>query len=121
MKKILLVCGSGIYTSRALSQRVKKALDDRGLEGTYEITLGKASDAAEESQDFDLCITTTTLDGECACPVVIGASFLLGRDVWQTVDQIVEILNGEDGSEDTEEPEGTDGPEDADGAEEPHE
>ncbi len=104
MKKILLVCGSGLYTSRALSQRVSKALDDRGLRGTYEITLGKAADAGEESGDFDLCITTTTLDGECACPVVNGASFLLGRDIRQTMDRIVEILMGDgENLQDTEE------------------
>ena len=81
MKRILLVCGSGLYTSRALGQRVSKALDESGLRGSYEIALGKASDAAEEAVNFDLCITTTTLDGDCACPVVNGTCFLLGRDV----------------------------------------
>ena len=105
MKRILLVCGSGLYTSRALGQRVSKALDESGLRGSYEIALGKASDAAEESVNFDLCITTTTLDGDCACPVVNGTCFLLGRDVWQTGEQIVEILSqeGKENGEKTEE------------------
>jgi len=43
MKRILLVCGSGICTSTAVNQKVSKALDERGLKGQYKITQGKAS------------------------------------------------------------------------------
>ena len=92
MKRILLVCGSGICTSTAVNQKVTTALEDRGLKGQFKITQGKASEVAEKSKQFDMVISTTVLGGECHCPLVIGTAFLLGRGTEPIVDQIVEIL-----------------------------
>ena len=75
MKRILLVCGSGICTSTAVNQKVTKA-----------------SEVAEKSKQYDMVISTTVLGGECHCPLVIGTAFLLGRGTEPIVDQIVEIL-----------------------------
>ncbi|MCB7064188.1 PTS sugar transporter subunit IIB [Enterocloster citroniae] len=93
MKRILLVCGSGICTSTAVNQKVSKALDERGLKGQYKITQGKASEVAGQSSNYDLCISTTVLGGECYCPLIIGTQFLLGRNTEKLVDEIVEILS----------------------------
>lgn len=93
MKRILLVCGSGICTSTAVNQKVSKALDERGFRGTYKITQGKASEVAGQSANYDLCISTTILGGECHCPLVIGTQFLLGRNTEKLVDEIAEILS----------------------------
>ena len=59
MKRILLVCGSGICTSTAVNQKVTKALEERGLKGQFQITQGKASEVAEKSKQYDLVISTT--------------------------------------------------------------
>lgn len=96
MKRILLVCGSGICTSTAVNAKVTKALDERGLKGQYKITQGKASEVAAQSINYDLVISTTVLGGECHCPLVVGTQFLLGRGTEKIVDQIVEILTKED-------------------------
>ena len=93
MKQILLVCGSGICTSTAVNARLTKELDERGLKGKYSVTQGKASDVAEQSHNYDLIISTTTLREECKCPLIIGTQFLLGRGVEAVVDEIVEVLN----------------------------
>lgn len=92
MKRILLVCGSGICTSTVVNQKVTKALDERGLKGKYQITQGKASEVAGQSGNYDLCISTTILGGECHCPLVIGTQFLLGRGTEKIVDEIVSVL-----------------------------
>lgn len=92
MKRILLVCGSGICTSTAVNQKVTKALEERGLKGQFQITQGKASEVAEKSKQYDLMISTTVLGGECHCPLIIGTPFLLGRGTEPIVDQIVEVL-----------------------------
>jgi len=92
MKKILLVCGSGICTSTAVKAKVTKALDERGLKGKYEITQGRATEVAAKSADFDMVISTTVLGVECHCPLVMGTQFLLGRGTEPVVDKIVEIL-----------------------------
>ena len=39
MKRILLVCGSGICTSTAVNQKVTKALEERGLKGQFQTKL----------------------------------------------------------------------------------
>lgn len=92
MKRILLVCGSGICTSTAVNQKVTKALEDRGLKGKFEITQGKAAEVAEKSKLYDLVISTTVLGGECHCPLIVGTQFLLGRGTEPIVDQIVKII-----------------------------
>ncbi|MCI8294033.1 MAG: PTS galactitol transporter subunit IIB [Hespellia sp.] len=96
MKRILLVCGSGICTSTVVNGKVTKALDERGLKGQYSITQGKASEVAAQSVNYDLVISTTVLGGECHCPLIIGTQFLLGRDTEPIVDQIVGILTKEE-------------------------
>lgn len=96
MKRILLVCGSGICTSTAVNAKVTKALDEKGLKGKYTITQGKASEVAAQSVNYDLVISTTVLGGDCHCPLVIGTQFLLGRGTEPIVNQIVEILTKED-------------------------
>ena len=92
MKKILLVCGSGICTSTPVNARLTKELDDRGWKGQYCVTQGKASDVAAQSENYDLVISTTLLKEECKCPLIIGTQFLLGRGVEAVVDEIVEVL-----------------------------
>ena len=58
MKRILLVCGSGICTSTAVNQKVTKALEERGLKGQFQITQGKASEVAEKSKQYDFYNST---------------------------------------------------------------
>ena len=58
MKRILLVCGSGICTSTAVNQKVTKALEERGLKGQFQITQGKASEVAEKSKQDDFYNST---------------------------------------------------------------
>lgn len=93
MKRILLCCGSGICTSTAVAKKVSDYLDDRGFKGKYKITQCKASEVAAQSVNYDLCISTTVLGGECHCPLVIGTKFLIGRGVEPIVDEICEILS----------------------------
>lgn len=93
MKRILLVCGSGICTSTAVNQKVSKELDARGFKGKYKITQGKASEVAGQSANYDLCISTTVLGGECHCPLVIGTQFLLGRNTEKLMEEIIEVLS----------------------------
>ena len=92
MKRILLVCGSGICTSTAVNQKVTKALEEKGFKGQFQITQGTASEVAEKSKLFDLVISTTVLGGECHCPLVIGTPFLVGRGTEPVLNQIIEVL-----------------------------
>jgi len=93
MKKILLVCGSGICTSTVVRSKVEAELDKRGLKGTYAITQGKASEVLNLSKNYDLVISTTMLSEKtCACPLIIGTQFLMGFGTDPIVDKIVAVL-----------------------------
>lgn len=94
MKRILLCCGSGIATSTAVNNKVTEALEARGHKGEFMINQAKISEVAAQSSDYDLCITTALYKGECACPLIVGTCFLMGRGVEPVVDQICEILFG---------------------------
>jgi len=92
MKRILLVCGSGICTSTAVNVKVTKALEDRGHKGKFKITQGKTAEVAAQSPNYDLCISTSILGGSCGCPLVIGTKFLVGVGTEPIVDKICQIL-----------------------------
>jgi PTS system galactitol-specific IIB component len=94
MKKILLVCGSGIVTSTIVHKRVEEALDKRGYKGKYTITQAKAAEVQAQSHAYDLCISTTVLDPKvCSCPLIIGTNYLMGRNTDVITDKICEELD----------------------------
>ncbi len=92
MKKILLVCGTGVVTCTLLRKMLGEQLNARGLEGTYEMDQIDAWEVAEKSPQYDLCITTTVLGETCHCPVVMAADFIMGRNRDETVDEICRVL-----------------------------
>ncbi len=94
MKKILLVCGSGIVTSTIVYRRVEDALEKRGYSGKYTITQAKVSEVKEISADYDLCVSTVVIHSKvCACPLIIGTNYLMGRNTDIVTDRICEELD----------------------------
>ncbi len=93
MKKIMLVCGSGIVTSTVVKKRIEEALNEKGYEGKYEITQTKASEVAETSKDYDLCISTTIIGGKCDCPLILASAFIMGRDTEEITEKICAELD----------------------------
>lgn len=91
MKKILLVCGAGVVTCTVVRKKLEQLLNDRGLEGTYEIIQANADRVGEASQGCAVCVTTTVLGAACQCPVVLANGLLLGSDD-ATVDEICHWL-----------------------------
>ena len=94
MKRILLVCGSGIVTSTIVHKRVEEALNARGYEGKYTINQAKAAEVQAQSKNYDLCISTTILDpAVCSCPLIIGTNYLMGRNTDEITDKICAELD----------------------------
>ncbi len=92
MKNIILACGTGIVTSTAVSQRLQKALNEKGWEGKYKITQCKIAEVPAKSVDADLCVATTTVSGDIKCPVIMGVAFLTGRGTEPILEQIIKHL-----------------------------
>lgn len=91
MKKILVACGTGICTSTAVMNKLKKILDDKGFKGSYELSQCKVAEVPSKSVNFDLCIATTTVS-EVKCPFIMGIPFLTGRGLDDVVKKIIEEL-----------------------------
>lgn len=93
MKRILLVCGTGVATSTVVRKRVDDVLEKNGYKGQYLITQGKVAEVSGQSGNYDLCISTVMFDKTlCKCPLVIGTQFLMGFNTEPLVEQIITVL-----------------------------
>lgn len=91
MKRILLVCGTGVATSTVVKKRVEEILDARGFKGQYSITQGKVAEVSGQSGNYDFCISTVMFDKkQCKCPLIIGTQLLIGMNTEPVVAQILE-------------------------------
>ena len=96
MKRILLVCGTGVATSTVVRKRVSDILDARGHKKDYSITQGKVAEVPGQSENYDLCISTVNIDKKnCKCPLIIGTQFLMGINTEPLIAQILQILYNE--------------------------
>lgn len=92
MKKIIVACAGGVATSTVVKSKLKKALDERGFAGKYELEQCKVADAPSKSNGADLLIETTQIVGTFGCPAYSGVAFLTGRGVNELMDKIVADL-----------------------------
>ncbi|SEJ94493.1 PTS system, galactitol-specific IIB component [Propionispira arboris] len=92
MKKILLACGTGICTSTAVSAKLQRILDEKGLKGQYQIAQCKIAEVPMKSADFDLCIATTQVSGDVKCPFIMGVAFLTGMGLNPIIEKILTIF-----------------------------
>jgi PTS system galactitol-specific IIB component len=95
MKKILLVCASGIATSTAVNHKLSSILDERGYKGKYQVTQSRVEDAYPISGEYDFCVSTTNMDQKIKCPVALGVAFLTGRGQDAVVEQILGYMDQE--------------------------
>jgi len=94
MTRIYLCCGSGICTSTAVRKKVEAEMDKRGYKGKYSVTQGTASDAAAQSVNFDVVVSTTMLKTKCACPIIVATGLLMNRGTDAIYSQIEEVIKG---------------------------
>ncbi len=93
MKKILLVCGTGVATSTVARKRVEDILDDNGYKGNYRLTQGKVAEVGGLSPNFDFIVTTVKFDEKTsACPVILATQLLMGFNTESVVEQILEEM-----------------------------
>lgn len=92
MKKILVACAGGVATSTVVKSKLKKALDQRGFAGAYQLEQCKVADAPSKSAGADLLIETTQVVGKFECPAYSGVAFLTGRGVEELMDKIAADL-----------------------------
>ncbi|SEC40975.1 PTS system IIB component, Gat family [Nocardioides exalbidus] len=87
MKKILVICGTGVATSTMVATSIKDHLAGQGIEA--QVTQGKVMDLLSGTPDVDLIVATTTVPDTVTVPVVAGLPFLTGIGQDATLAEIV--------------------------------
>ena len=90
MKKVLVICGTGVATSTVVAVKIKDHLDAEGIPAT--ITQGKVMDIVRGIEGYDLIVATTPIPDSVKIPVIQGVSFLTGIGTEKTLSEIAEAL-----------------------------
>ena len=90
MKKILVVCGSGIATSTAAVMELQSQLEDRGLD--VDVVQCDVFTVEQNLRGVDLIASTCALSGTYSVPVVSVVPLLTGIGDDEVIDTIVDLL-----------------------------
>lgn len=81
MKKLLIMCGSGIATSTVVVTKVKDWLSQNGYEDDVKIYQSKVAEEVNRIDDYDVVISTTVVPDDIKDKVIMGLPLLTGMGV----------------------------------------
>ncbi len=93
MKKILVMCGSGIATSTVVMGKVKTWLDENGYQDKVKLYQSKVAEEINHIDDYDIVISTTVVPDKVKDKVIMGLPLLTGMGVdelWEEVRKEIE-------------------------------
>jgi PTS system galactitol-specific IIB component len=90
MKKVLVICGTGVATSTVVALKLKDYLAAERMQ--VAITQGKVMDLVQGIEGYDLIVSTTPIPDSVKIPVIQGLSFLTGIGIEKTLGEIAEAL-----------------------------
>lgn len=93
MKKVLIVCGTGVATSTVVATKVREHLAEAGIEAS--VDQGKVMDLLSGA-NADLIVATTDVPSSVAIPVVRALPLLIGMGEESVFDEIDAVLKGGD-------------------------
>lgn len=82
MKKLLIMCGTGIATSTVVTGKVKEWLAANGLESKVRLYQSKISEELGRIDEYDIVVSTTLVPDNIKSKVIDGVPLLtgIGRD-----------------------------------------
>ena len=92
MKKLLIMCGSGIATSTVATGKVKQWLKENNLEDEVKIYQSKIAEEVNHIDDYDAVITTTTVPDSIKDKVIFGLPLPTNMGVDQMWEQLKKEL-----------------------------
>lgn len=81
MKKLLIMCGTGVATSTVVTNKVRDWLDTQGLASEVRLYQGKIADEMGRIDEYDIVISTTIVPPEIKEKVIMGLPLLTGVGV----------------------------------------
>lgn len=93
MKKLLVMCGSGIATSTVVMGKVKTWLEENGYDKNIKLYQSKIAEEVNHIDDYDIVISTTVVPESVQDKVIMGLPLLtgIGADaLWEEVKKEIE-------------------------------
>lgn len=90
MKKLLIMCGTGVATSTIVTNKVKSWLNEKGLEGEVQLYQSKIADEMNKIDDYDIIVSTTVVPDNIKSKVIMGIPLLTGigtEDMFSEIEQ----------------------------------
>lgn len=93
MKKMLIMCGTGIATSTVVKGKVDEWLEEKGLKDQVKIYQSKVADEVSHLDDYDIVISTTVVSDELKDKVISGLPLLTGLGQDEMFEEIEKEIN----------------------------
>ena len=90
MKKVLVICGTGVATSTMVASSIREHCRARGID--VEVAQGKVMDLLSGTPDVDVIVATTQVPAGVGVPVVAGLPFLTGIGQEEALAEVVAHL-----------------------------
>ncbi|WP_282155172.1 PTS sugar transporter subunit IIB [Cytobacillus gottheilii] len=78
MKKLLIMCGTGVATSTIVTGKVKSWLEDNGLQNNVKLYQSKISEELSRLDDYDIIVSTTLVPDNVKSRIIDGVPLLTG-------------------------------------------
>ncbi|GAA1727720.1 PTS sugar transporter subunit IIB [Brachybacterium phenoliresistens] len=91
MKKVLIICGTGVATSTVVAAKVRDHLAAQGIEA--DVSQGKVMDLMGPAPEVDLIVATTEVPATVGVPVVRALPLLTGIGEDAALAEIVSALS----------------------------
>jgi PTS system galactitol-specific IIB component len=78
MKKLLIMCGTGVATSTIVTNKVKEWLRGKGLTDDVKLYQSKIADEMKRIDDYDIIVSTTVVPDSIKDKVIMGLPLLTG-------------------------------------------
>ncbi|HCM89999.1 MULTISPECIES: PTS sugar transporter subunit IIB [Vagococcus] len=92
MKKLLIMCGTGVATSTIVTSKVKQWLKDKGLEQEVHLYQSKIADEMNKIDDYDIIVSTTVVPDNIKDKVIMGIPLLTGIGMDAMFEEIEEKI-----------------------------
>lgn len=90
-KRVLIVCGTGVATSTMIADKVRRHLEQRGIDVKVDQT--KVSELHRGARGYDLIVATTQVPAGVGVPVVKGMPFLTGVGIDAALAEVEQKLS----------------------------
>ncbi|MDC3424580.1 PTS sugar transporter subunit IIB [Aquibacillus sp. 3ASR75-11] len=88
MKKLLIMCGTGVATSTVVTGKVKEWLEKEGLKDKVNLYQSKVADEINRIHDYDIVVSTTIVPEHIKDHVIDGLPLLTGMGIDEMYEKI---------------------------------